>query len=153
MFPARYFFGWHPLPTPPEPVDKIITANLGDLVVRTISKKKFFCSIIHEEECWIEVDYDPLDFGKTLCAGDCPNKHTVQMMETTALAHTFVAVTMTYSLNDDGIIYLKQKGIIYPHGYMMGAFIGGFCAFTAFLGKNLIFTILDAFKRRRSGVT
>ena len=152
IFPARYFFAWHPLPVLPEPADKIISANLGVVIVGTISNNKFICNIIHEEECWTEVDYDPLELGKTLCAGDCPNKHTVQVTETTALAHSFAAVTMTYSLNDDGIIYLKQKGIIYPHGYMIGVLVGGFCGFIAFLGKYLIFTILSAFKRGQSEV-
>src|SRR5688572_20246401 len=79
IFPARYFFVWHPLPTLPEPADKIISANLGDVIVRTISNKKFICNIFHEEVCWTEVDYDPLELGTTLCAGDCPNKHAEQM--------------------------------------------------------------------------
>lgn len=153
MFPARHFFTWHPLPTPPEPVDKIIMAHLGDVIVRTISNNKLLCNIDHEEECWTEVDYDPLDLGKILCVGNCPNKHTMQMMEATVLVHSFVVVSTRYSLNDDGIIYIKQKGVIYPDGYMIGAIVGGFCAFIAFLGKDLIFTILDVFKRGRSGVT
>ena|SRR5215217_408931 len=153
IFPARYFFTWYSLPVSPEPVDKIIATNLGDVIVRTVSNKKFLCNIVHEEECWIEVDYQPLSMGKTLCEGNCPNTYNLQIMESTVLAHSFVAVSTRYSLNNDGVIRIKQKVVVFPDGYMIGVILGLFCSGVAFAVKYLCFKILKLFQRAGVGVT
>jgi len=154
FFPAKYFFMWHQLPSPPEPIEKIISADhMGGIIIRTRSNKDFTCDLDQEEECWTEIDYAAMSFGEVLCfVDDCPDEHTVQIVRAIGLMHNFGALSFKYSLRDDGNIYVKHTGIVFPTGFLMGAILGGVCAFIAFLGKYLIFAVLAAFQRIRSGV-
>jgi len=149
FFPAKYFITWHTLPTPPEPIAKIISANhMGDIIIRTTSDKKFICNSYHEERCWIEIDYEPLVFGKVLCfMEDCPDNQTMQIIKATGRLHNFGELSFIYSLHDDGIIYVKHTGLVYLPGYMIGAIIGGFCAFIAFIGKHLFLRVISLFQK------
>lgn len=149
FFPAKYFITWHALPAPPEPAVKILSTNhMGDIIVGTASNKKFICNLDNEEECWIAIDYDPWDMGRTLCfMEDCPNKNTVQMTKATGQSHNFGELSFIYSLHDDGIVYVKQTGFVYLPGYMMGAILGGFCAFVAFVSKHLFWGIVSFFQK------
>jgi hypothetical protein len=148
FFPVKYF-SWHALPAPPEPVVKIVSANhMGDIIIITASKKKFICNLDSEKECWTEIDYEPLTFGKVLCfMQDCPDNHTMQIIKATGQFHNFGEISFIYSLLDDGIIYVKQTGFIYLPGYMMGAIIGGVCALIAFIAKYLFLRISSFFRR------
>lgn len=151
FFPARYLVAWHALPTAPETTVKIISVNMSDVIVQTISNKKFKCNLRNEKECWTEVDYEPLELGKTLCSmEDCSNDHTVQMIRATRLAHSFGEISNIYSLHDDGIIYVRQTGFVYLEGYMMGAILGGFCAFIAFIGKYLFLGVISLFQKSQT---
>jgi hypothetical protein len=149
FFPAKYFFAWHPLPSPPEPVLKIISANhMGDIIVTTASNKNFICDLDNEKECWTEIDYEPLVNGRVLCfMGDCPDSHTMQIMKVTGRLHNFGELSFLYSLGDDGIIHVRQMGSVYLPGYMMGALLGGLSAFIAFISKYLFSGIIFLSKR------
>jgi|GEM_PF-3822489 hypothetical protein len=138
FFPAKYF-SWHTLPAPPEPALKIISANhMGDIIVGTASNKKLICNLSHEKECWTEINYEPLIFGKALCfMQNCPDNHTIQIVKVTGQMHSFGELSFTYSLHDNGTIYVKQSGFIYLAGYIMGIFVGGVCSLIAFIVKSL----------------
>jgi hypothetical protein len=143
FYPAKYFIKWHALPVPPQPVEKIITAShMGDIIITTTSNKKFICDLDHEKECWTEINYEPLVFGKVICfTTDCPDDDTKQMVEAVGQLHNFGELSILYSLHNDGSIYVKQTGIIYASGYLMGMVLGGVCAVVAFIGKYLFFGI------------
>lgn len=149
FFPAKYFFAWHALPTPPEPVVKIISANhMGDIIVTTTSNKKFICDLDNEKKCWTEIDYEPLVSGRVLCfIEDCPDSHTIQIIRATGQLHSFGELSFLYSLRDDGTIQVKQTGSVYLPGYMMGVLLGGLSAFIAFIGKYLFLGMMSLFKR------
>lgn len=149
FFPAKYFIAWHELPIPPEPVREIISADhTGDIVIRTESDKEFTCNIYHEERCWTEIDYEPLVFGTILCfREDCPDSQTTQMVKATGQLHNFGELSFIYSLRDDGVIYVKHSGFVYLPGYLMGAILGGCCAFFAFVGKYLFLGIISLIRR------
>jgi hypothetical protein len=149
FFPAKYFITRHALPAPPEPVVKIISAtHMGEIMVRTASNKNFICDLDNERECWTEIDYEPLVVGKVLCfMEDCSDKHTMQIIKATGRLHNFGELSFIYSLHDDGNIYVKQTGFVYLPGYMMGAILGGFSAFIAFVGKYLFLGIISLFRR------
>jgi hypothetical protein len=143
FYPAKYFIKWHALPIPPEPAAKIISAShMGDIIITTTSNKKFICDLDHENECWTEINYEPLFFGKVICfIKDCPNDKTKQMVEAVGRLHSFGELSIVYSLHNDGSIYVKQTGMIYASGYLIGAILGGVCAVIAFIGKHLFFRI------------
>ena len=149
--PYRYFFMWHALPLPPEHGEEILVANhMGDVVVRTISNKRFMCNIYDEKACWVELDtqYGLFEGSKTLCfKGNCPDERTVQMEKAGAALHGFGEPSTIYSLRANGAIYVKQTGIVYWPGYVAGIIIGGFCAFVVFVGKNLFLGIISFAQR------
>ncbi len=121
---------------------------MGEVIVRTTSNKKFICDLGNEKECWAEIDYEPFAFGKVLCfMEDCSDNHTLQIIKATGQSHNFGELSFVYFLNDSGTIYVKETGFVYPEGYMMGAILGGFCAFVAFVGKHLILGVIPMFKR------
>lgn len=138
FFPLNYIFVWHALPATPEQIAKIVATNhMGDITIETNSQKKFQCNIYHKKECWTEHDtyYKPINLGKTLCLGDCLDKHTLHMMRSSYEVLFFARPSILYSLHDDGIIYVKRSGIILWPGYVMGAVFGSFCAFVVFLSN------------------
>jgi hypothetical protein len=149
FFPGKYFIARNALAIPPEPVEKIISANhLGEVIIETTSNKKFICDLKNEKECWTEIDYEPVVFGKTLCfMEDCSDNHTLQIMKTTAQIHSFGELSTIYSLKDDGIIYVKHTGFPYLPGYMMGVIIGVLCSFIAFIGKYLFLGVISLFQK------
>jgi hypothetical protein len=150
--PYRYFFMWHALPLPPEAGEEMLMTNhMGDVVVRTITNKMFRCNIYDKEACWFEqvTQYPPFDGSETLCfEGNCPDEHTVQMRKVSAALHGFGEPSTIYSLRDNGMVFVKQTGVIYWPGYVVGAVLGGICAFIAFTGKNLLIGIISLFQRK-----
>jgi hypothetical protein len=141
FIPAKYFITWHALPNAPEPIAKIISTNhMGDVIVQTVSNKKYACDIYSEKECWTELDanIEPLNWGKTLCLmADCPGNHIVQITIASNASHGLAQVSTRYSLHDDGSIYVKQSGFIDYLGCMVGMFVGSLFAVIAFLGKQM----------------
>lgn len=123
---------------------------MGEIIVKTTSDKKFICDLDHEWKCWTEIDYEPIVFGNVLCFKDCPENHTIQIIKVIGLLHNFGGLSFMYSLHDDGNIYVKISGFVYPPGYMIGAIFGGFCAFIAFIGKGLFSGIIHYSKKLRS---
>lgn len=149
FFPAKYFFAWHPLPSPPEPAVKIISVNhMGDIIITTASNKNFICDLDSEKECWTEIDYEPLLIGRVLCfMGDCPDSHTIQIMKASGRLHSFGELSFFYSLRDDGTIHVKQTGSVYLPGFMMGVLFGGLSAFLVFSSKYLMIGMMSILKR------
>ena len=147
--PVRYFLAWHSLPTPPEPAERIISATyLGDVTVRTFSNKKLTCNIYSEEECWTEIDGNPWDMSTSLCfMKDCPNNEIVQMKKTTIQNHNFGESTTIYSLNDKGVVSIKQTGFIYYTGYMIATMLAAICAFIVFIGKHILVVFIASLRK------
>src|ERR1051325_10665847 len=89
LAPVRYFLTWHALPRTSEPIEKIFSTDFrGEVIAQTISNKKLKCNLYQEQECWIKVDYNPVEWGTALCAGEsCPNRHILQMMKSSGQSH------------------------------------------------------------------
>jgi hypothetical protein len=139
--PAKYFI-WHALPMPPEPVTEIIYATVDTIIIRTISNKGLSCNIYVEKECWVEGHYAPPTGIPLWCfPDDDSTEHTIQIAKACNLSHNFGIVGTIYSLNSDGVVYVKHKGYISLAGYYFSAIIGLFCAFSTFLGKRLLLSI------------
>jgi hypothetical protein len=139
FFPTRYILGWYALPAVPESVAKIVATNhMGDITIETISQKKFLCNIYHEDSCWSERDtnFKPINLGKTLCLGDCPDKHMIQIMRSRYEVFVFARISILYSLNEDGTVYVKRSGIVFWPGYIMGVVFGGLCTIVTFFVKR-----------------
>jgi len=149
FFPAKYFFAWHALPVPPEPVAKIFSADhMGKIIVTTTSNKKFICNLGNEKECWTEIDYEPFAFGTIQCFENCRDNQVVQIIRATGQLHNFGELSFIYSLHDDGSVYVKQTGLVYLPGYIMGVIFGGFCALIAFIGKQLFMSIISLLRKK-----